>query len=337
MKWQEDNFEIASVRLLRRRRRLIELAALVGTALIPTTRAASIDEPPRAARTLRIGYQKFNTVNILKGTGAFERAVGPNVSVRWYEFAAGPQLLEALSNGAIDFGHAADAPSVFAQAAGKDIVYLGAEQPYPQGIALLVPADSTVRTVSGLKGRRVAIGRGWNAQYLLVRALEEAGLSYGDIEPAYVGNAADARAAFQSGRVDAVGLWDPFLAAAELDGARVLRDGAGLSNNRTFYLTSPAFAAEGVDLLRTFFAELAKTDRWAQGHGEDVAALLAPQLGIDAKVLRRATERRRYGAVAVDAGIVAEQQQLADTFHRLGLIPREIRIADALSRVSVLG
>ena len=92
----------------------------------------------------------------------------------------------------------------------------------------------------------MAIGRGWNVQYMLVRALEEAGLTYADIEPVYLTNAADARATFQSGQVDAVGLWDPFLAGAQLTGApRVLRDGEGLSSNRTFYLAPPALSATG--------------------------------------------------------------------------------------------
>lgn len=336
MKW--DHEENASVQRLRRRRRLIQLAAIAVAPFtaMASSRAQQTDNAGKPLKTVRVGYQKFNTVNILKGTGAFERAIGPDIAVRWYEFAAGPQLLEALATGAIDFGHAADAPSVFAQAAGKDVVYLGAEQPYPKGIAILVAPDGPIRSARDLKGRRVAIGRGWNAQYLLVRALEEDGISYDDIEPAYVANAADARAAFQSGRVDAVGLWDPFLADAELAGARVLRDGSGLSNNRTFYLTSPAFAADHADVLRLFFAQLAATDQWAHAHGQEVAELLAPQLGVDPKVLRRATDRRHYGAIPMNAGIVAEQQQLADAFVRLKLLPRAIRVAEAVSRVSVI-
>ncbi|MES2938142.1 MAG: aliphatic sulfonate ABC transporter substrate-binding protein [Pseudomonadota bacterium] len=312
------------------RRRSLLLAA--GAAAVALPAAA---QQAAAPRTLRIGYQKFNTFNLLKGTGALEKAL-PGVEVRWHEFAAGPQLLEALAGGALDFGHAADAPSVFAQAAGKQIAYLGAEQPYPAGIGVVVQAASPLKSVGELKGRRVAIGRGWNAQYLLVRALEEAGLGWDDIEPAYVSTAADARAALESGRVDAAGLWDPFLAGAELGGARVLRDGAGLSNNRTFYLASPAFAAAQGSLLRAFFAELARTDRWANANPQEVASMLAPQLGVDPKVLLRSTSRRRYGAVPVDAGIVAEQQRLADTFLRLKLIPRAIRVADAVPAQSPL-
>ncbi len=289
-------------------------------------------------KQVRIGYQKFNTLNILKGTGALEQALKPRgISVKWVEFVAGPQLLEALNAGAIDFGHAADSPSVFAQAAGAGSVYLAAEPPYPDGIALLVRQDSPVRSVKDLKGRKVATGRGWNVQYLLVRALEEAGLSFEDIDPIYVSNAADARAAFESGRVDAVGLWDPFLAGAELGSAtRVLRDGNGLSNNRTFYHASARFASEQAELIRTIFTELKKVEQWAQAHPQQVAELLAPQLGIDVKVLQRTTSRRRYGAIPVDASIVAEQQRLADTFFRLKLIPRQIQVRDAIYREILL-
>jgi NitT/TauT family transport system substrate-binding protein/sulfonate transport system substrate-binding protein len=295
--------------------------------------AAGLSLPVRAAGpTLRIGYQKFNTLNILKGAGHLEAALKPlGWSVQWYEFATGPVLLEALNAGSIDFGHAADAPAVFAQAAGVKAVYLAAEQPYPKGIAILVPGDSPARRVADLKGRRVAIGRGWNVQYLLARALEEAGLRFDDIQPAWVNNAADARSAFQSGRVDAVGLWDPFLAGEQLASSpRVLRSGEGLSNNRTFHLAAPDFAAAHGNVLRTVFSELKKTNDWADRNPQAVAELLAPQLGVPPAVLRLATARRRYTAVPLDAAIVAEQQRIADTFHRLKLIPRSPRVADAL-------
>lgn len=317
----------------RQRRKVLTLGTGAGLALLAAGWATA-DE----SKVVRIGYQKFNTLNILKGSGNLERALqSRGIKVQWHEFLAGPQLLEALNAGGIDFGHAADSPSVFAQAANAATVYLAAEPPYPEGIAILVQRQSPIQAVRDLKGKKVAIGRGWNVQYLLVRALEEAGITYEDIQPVYVTNAADARAAFESGKVDAVGLWDPFLAGAELGSeTRVLRDGSGLSNNRTFYHAAPKFAASEPDIIRAIFAELKKTESWAQNHPQEVAALLAPQLGIDPKVLLRTTERRKYGVVPVDAGIVAEQQKLADTFFGLKLIPRQIAAKDAVFKQVLL-
>ncbi|MER2300011.1 MAG: aliphatic sulfonate ABC transporter substrate-binding protein [Pseudomonas sp.] len=308
------------------------MATLVSS-LLPWSNALAED-----AKTLRIGYQKFNSINILKGTGALEKALAPlGVKVSWHEFAAGPQLLEALSTGAIDLGHAADAPSVFAQAANKPVIYLAAEQPYPRGIGLVVREQDHLTSVQDLKGKRVATGRGWNAQYLLAVALQQAGLSYKDITPAYVNNAADAVAALQSGSVQAATLWDPFLAAAQSQpGLTNLRDGSGLSNNRTFYLSTTSFADKHRDLLKTFFSELSKVSQWANAKPDEVAALLAPQLGINADVLQVASERRNYNAVAITPQIIAEQQRLADTFEGLGLIAHKLQVADAVYPVSLL-
>ena len=67
---------------------------------------------------LRIGYQK-SAVNlvILKQQGVLEKRF-PGTRISWLEFPAGPQLLEALSVGSLEFGLTGDSPPVFAQAAG---------------------------------------------------------------------------------------------------------------------------------------------------------------------------------------------------------------------------
>jgi NitT/TauT family transport system substrate-binding protein/sulfonate transport system substrate-binding protein len=307
------------------RRRFIRNASVV--ALTAGTYASA----SRAAdsRTIRIGYQKFNTLNILKGTGNLERALQPlGWNVQWAEFAAGPQLTEALNANALDFGHAADTPSAFANAAGVNAVYLGAEQPYPKGIGIFVAKESPIRSIADLKGKKVAIGRGWNVQYLLVRALKEAGLTYGDIQPVYLTSAADVSATFLSGNADAAGLWDPFLASQEIATApRILRDGTGLSNNRTFHLARPAFVKENTNVVRVLFQELKKANTWTQAHPQETADLLAPQLGVRPEVLKLATERRHYTTVAVTPDIVKEQQDIIDTFFTLGLVKQKIDVS----------
>ena len=81
-----------------------------------------------------------------------------------------------------------------------------------------------------LKGKKVALNKGSNVHYLLVRALEEANLSIRDIKPVYI-KPGDARTAFDRGDVDAWVIWDPYQADAEIAGARSLRDGEGLVDN----------------------------------------------------------------------------------------------------------
>ena len=291
-----------------------------------------------APKVVRIGYQKFNTLNILKGTGQLEKALAPaGVTVEWREFLGGSQLAEALSANAIDFGHASDGIGVFQQASGKGLVYLAAESPYPGGVGFLVPKDSPIRTVRDLKGKKVVTGRGYNTQYVLIRALQAAGLSYEDVEPVYIVTASDTVAAYQSGSVAAIGLWDPFLAGAQIaTDSRLLFDGTGLSGNRTYHFAQPDYARANQETLKIVFAELRKTNSWAQANPKQVVDTLAPQLKVEPKVLALATERRQYGVVALTPEIAKEQQGLADAFAQLKLIPKPIEVKDAFLNLPIL-
>jgi sulfonate transport system substrate-binding protein len=109
-------------------------------------------------KVFRVGFQKYGTLVLLKSQGLLEEKLKPlGYTVEWTEFPAGPQLLEALNVGAIDFGTTGEAPPIFAQAAGAPLVYVGYEPPAPKGEAILVPKDSPLRTVADLKGRNVAL------------------------------------------------------------------------------------------------------------------------------------------------------------------------------------
>ncbi len=156
-------------------------------------------------KVVRIGFQKYGKLVLLKSKGTLEGKLKPlGYKVVWTEFPAGPQLLEALNVGAIDFGNTGEAPPIFAQAAGAPLVYVAHEPPAPEGEAILVPKDSPIKSVADLKGKKVALNKGSNVHYLLVKALEKAGVKYSDIEPVFLAPA-DARAAFERGSVAGLG------------------------------------------------------------------------------------------------------------------------------------
>jgi sulfonate transport system substrate-binding protein len=306
------------------------LGIAAGYALAPATGSARAE-----AKTIRIGFQKYGTLILLKGKGALEKALEPlGYSVSWTEFPAGPQLLEGLNVGAIDFGSTGEAPPIFAQAAGAPLVYVAHEPPAPRGEAILVPKDSAIQKVGDLKGRKVALNRGSNVHYLLVKALEKAGVAYTDIETKFL-PPADARAAFEQGSVDAWVIWDPFQAAAESAiAARTLANGEGLVANHQFYLGTKDYVAAHRQAIDTTVAEIGKLDAWANGNTDAVANQLAASVGIPAPVLKIALERQTFGVTAISEEVIAQQQQIADTFHRLGLIPKPISIADAVPKAT---
>ena len=286
-----------------------------------------------AETVVRIGYQKYGTLVLLKATGNLERKLAPlGYKVAWTEFPAGPQLLEALNVGAIDFGTTGETPPIFAQAAGAPLVYVAHEPPAPQGEAILVPKDSPIRSVADLKGRKVALNKGSNVHYLLVKALEQAGIKYSQIEPVFLAPA-DARAAFERGVVDAWVIWDPFQAAAEAAiAARTLVDGTGLVANHQFYLGEQKFVAAHPQAVDAVIAAVGEIDAWARDNSKAVADQLSPSIGIPAPILEVALKRQSYGVKALDERVVAEQQRIADAFHALGLLPQPVSVAAAVRR-----
>lgn len=321
----------------KQRRRLIIAALVAATGLayglLPgraEAQSKNID-----AKVLRIGYQKYGTLTLLKARGTLEKRLAPQgITVKWTEFPAGPQLLEGLNVGAVDFGTVGEAPPIFAQAAGAQLVYVGNEPPAPTAEAIVVPKGSAICTVAELRGKRVALNKGSNVHYLLVRQLEKAGVPYGEIQPVYL-PPADARAAFERGAVDAWVIWDPFLAAAEKQlGARVLADGRGADgknvvSNHQFYLASRPYAQAKPEIVKLILDELATLGNWAEKNPKDATAVLTGETGLPADVLELAVSRFSYGARPVSAEVLAGQQRIADVFHSLKLIPKPVKVADA--------
>ncbi|PJJ17107.1 sulfonate transport system substrate-binding protein [Janthinobacterium sp. 67] len=318
-------------RLSRRTTLGLLFAAAAGVMAAGMPAAAQAQAKGEVQVQVRIGYQKYGTLTLLKGRGTLEKRLAEQgVGVKWTEFPAGPVLLEGLNVGSIDFGTVGEAPPIFAQAAGANLVYVGNEPASPASEAIVVPKGSGLRTLADLKGKKIALNKGSNVHYLLLKALEKAGVAYADIQPVFL-PPADARAAFERGSVDAWAIWDPFLAAAEKQlGARVLADGKGLVANYQFYLASRTYAEKNPEILRIVLDEVAKVDDWGRNNPDEVATILSAQTGLGKDVVALAASRYAYGVKPVSVDVIASQQRVADAFSGLKLIPKPIVVKDAL-------
>jgi sulfonate transport system substrate-binding protein len=305
------------------------ISAIAATAIVSATSVGA--QTP--SDTIRIGYQKSSTLTaILKTNGELEKVLAPlGVRVSWHEFTSGLPLLEAINTGNIDFGaDVADTVPLFAQAAGAKLAYIAEEAASPSAQAILVGAESPIKTLADLKGRKVAVTKGAGSHFLLLAALAKSGLSFKDISPAYL-TPADGRAAFIGGNVDAWVAWDPFLTSAQRQSnARVLSDGGnGLASYKRYYLSSAAFADRRGDVLNAIFGKLDETGKWVKAHQDDAANLLASLWGIDAATVKEANSHRSYKVGIVTAPGLSEPQRIADAFFAEGLLPVKVNAGDA--------
>jgi len=295
--------------------------------------SANLAQAQNQSDQIRIGYQKSSTLTaILKANGELERALAPlGVRISWHEFTSGLPLLEAINTGNIDFGaDVADTVPLFAQAAGAKLAYIAEESASPSAQAILVSADSPIKTLADLKGKKIAVTKGAGSHFLLLAALAKSGLTFKDISPAYL-TPADGRAAFIGGNVDAWVAWDPFLTSAQRQSnARILSDGSnGLANYKRYYLSSAAFADRRGDVLNVIYGKLDETGKWVKAHPKDAATLLAELWGIDAPTVEEANGHRSYQVGVVTSPGLSEQQRIADAFYAEGLLPTKVNASDA--------
>ncbi|PZQ48380.1 MAG: sulfonate ABC transporter substrate-binding protein [Rhodovulum sulfidophilum] len=298
----------------------------VGTVLALGGRAFAEE----AVTEVKIGYQKTNLPVVARREGTIEAALGPDVSVKWVEFTAGPPLVEALNVGAVDLGWTGDAPPIFGQASGAAISYVAALPGNGAGEAIIVKADGGIETLADLRGKTVAVGKGTSAHNLLVAALEKAGVGYDEITPTYLAPA-DGAAAFAADKVDAWAVWDPFLAIAETRYApRVLARSSDVLNVNTYFLGNKTFVAEHPSAVLKVLAGLGEAAVWADAHRPEVAAAVAEVTGVPIDAQTLAADRATFGIFEITPEIVAHQQETADRFFKLGLIPTAITVSDAV-------
>jgi sulfonate transport system substrate-binding protein len=291
---------------------------------------SSLSAEKKDSKVIKIGYQKGNTINILKESGFLEEALKEEgYKVEWKLFTHGGTLLEGIYSSAIDFGHAADGSGIFAQASGKPLVYVGADAPNPEGVGLMVRTDSGINSIEELKGKKVGVLKGGNHHYLAILALESVGLTADDVQWVYPEDAAQGRSLIETKQVDALASYDPFFAGIETElDVKTLTENIDYDYpNRTFYYSTPEFAEDHPELVDTIIKAIDKSDQWANDNKDEVTDLLSKALGIDESIISKAVERRTYGATGITQEIIDAQQRQADKYYEIGLIPKELDVS----------
>lgn len=275
---------------------------------------------------LRIGYQKAGLLALARQQGVIEKRF-PGTVVKWAEFPYGPPLLEALNAGSLDYGYTGNAPPVFAQAARANLNYVAAIPARGDNQAILVQSDSPLKTLADLKGKKLGVAKGSSAHDLAVAAIESAGLTWKDVSPIYL-PPADAASAFAKGAIDAWSIWDPFLAIVELKGARRLPTEPAVALQNSFFLANKAFVDANPAIVTGINDALVKVSAWAKDNRAEASKLFSEATGVDIAAQTLAVNRTQFDIAPLDAAIVKQQQAVADRFFRVGLIPKQVAVAD---------
>lgn len=280
------------------------------------------------AQTVRLGFFPNLThapalVGLERGT--FQKALsqaGPGkVKLDPREFVSGTTLTEAFAAGQIDIAYVGPGPAINAAGRGMPVQFLaGASE---AGAVLVVRKDSSVRSYRDLAGKIVAVPSLGNTQDISLRHI----LNENSLKPRADGGTvtitpvapADVLAAFAAKRVDATLVPEPWGAALEAQGHRVIgsektvwRDG---KYPTTVVIVNAKFAQANPQLVAAFLK--AHTDAVAFINKSPVGAqtavnaqlLKATGTKLDPRVLQRAFARTRF-TTSLDLAALTEYAKL---------------------------
>lgn len=254
--------------------------------------------------------------------------------VVFHPYTNGVRTGELLTSGVIDFGGTGSTPPITAQAAGHDLVYTAVSAPRPEHGAILVPEDSPVRTVAGLKGSTVHLAIGSWQTHLIAKALDDAGLSYADDITA-VRSGDDSERSLRAGEIAAwVAQGDRLAAARRTGGLRTLIRTGDVISDRSVFFTRRDLAESRPEVIEALTRALRRADDWAAAHPRQAAEIAAADLGGSADDWETALESLPWTIEPVTDAFIAEQQEAADIFHRTGFIERPVTVGDARARAA---
>lgn len=298
-------------------------AAIVLGALAITANIASAQE----IKEIRVALQKGGLLAIAKQRQVLEEEFKPlGITVKWYEFPYSNPLLEALNANQLDFGSAGSAPPIFAQVARENLVYAATQPAGLNSEGILAKDNSSIRKIADLRGKRIGVAKGTSSHHFLVAALDKAGIKLDEIKVVYLAPA-DATAAFDKGDIDAWVVWDPYLAIAEkVHQARNITKDQRVVYSNNYLMANREFALKHPDLLKRIVDRLIDIGKWAEGNRPQLAQLLTDQTGIPLDIERIVVDRGTFAIKYLDDGITAQQQDVANRFAELGLVPRKVDV-----------
>jgi len=282
-----------------------------------------------AAVVLRVGT--LGTTKVLFAASGEDKNLP--YRIEWSSFPAGPQLVEAERAKAVDVGETAETPPIFAQAANTPVKIVAATKlrdPAQSPLAVILGKNSPIAGVAQLKGRKVGVTPGTVVQYFLIKALARAGLRYADITPVNL-SMQDGGAALKRGDIDAMAAIDPTLARLTTSiGAKVLVSGVGYVAGYNFHLVRTEILgnAKRSDVVLDFLRRSLRARQWANDHPGEWAAAYAAANRIPLDLAKVTTGRAQVEYAPIDDSVVAAQQDEADVFYRLGLLPRQLSVRE---------
>ncbi|KAA0943344.1 MULTISPECIES: aliphatic sulfonate ABC transporter substrate-binding protein [unclassified Pseudomonas] len=301
-------------------------ACALALSLQPVAQAAE-----SAPAEVHLDYAYYSPVSlVLKHFGWLEKAL-PQTKVGWVLSQGSNRSLEYLNSGGVDFASSASLSAVLSRANGSPIksvyVYSRAEW-----TALVVRKDSPYKTVTDLKGKKIAATKGTDPYLFTLRSLQQAGLTKDDVELVHLQHP-DGRTALEKGDVDAWAGLDPHMAASEIQaGSRLLYRNKNFNSYGVVSVTE-RYATEHPHTIATVLGAYEKAREWAVKNPEELAKLLATESGLPLEVAKLQLSRTDLSSPLLTAQDVVSSKAAAPILVSEELVRRGVNVDQVIDQL----
>lgn len=280
--------------------------------------------------TLRFGTTGWDMQQALLEAAGYDDT---EYKVDYITFQGGNLCLEAMAAGQIDLTGTSEIPPIFASLAanGGNFKIVLINNDNTQNQELVVLKDSDIKEVKDLKGKRVGYIKSTTAHYFLFKMLEEAGLSWSDIEPVEI-TTADGVTALIGGDLDAFASYGNSINAAKANGAVTLKSAEDiLSGNFPYEASVESLKDEKLRAaMADYLARLEKANLWKNENIEEWAEISADPTGLtyeeNLELLTRGNQQRPTSLKLVTEEAIASEQNIADVFYTIGLLEQKVDV-----------
>lgn len=270
------------------------IAGMIGASLIITACDSAQGEGKDTLDKVVLDYAYYSPTSLaLKEFGWAEEVFEEQgIEVEWVLSHGSNKALEFLNSSSVDFGSAAGAAALIAKSNGSAIesVYIYSK---PEWTALVATADSDIKSVEQLEGKKVAATLGTDPYIFLLRSLQEAGLSSQDLEIVNLQHADGANALL----TDQVDVWaglDPHMAKVEVDsGANLFLRDHDKNTYGTLNVRSE-FAEQHPEVVEKVIEVYEKAREWVIENPEEAAEILAREADMDLEIAEKSLERNDF-------------------------------------------
>ncbi|MBI6875472.1 ABC transporter substrate-binding protein [Clostridium aciditolerans] len=263
---------------------LLIIASLTGCA---STQGSKDDKNKQQSvekvKNINISYVKapLNVPSIIeKKKSLFENEFSKDdIKVTFPEITEGSKMTEAVAAGSLDFCNAIGATSVIMAAAnGVNIKIIGMYSRAPKAFTIMTKNPS-IKTVSDLKGKKIAGPKGTILHQLLLGALQKENMKIEDVQFVNMG-IPQGVSALMSGSVDVALVAGPAVPQALEKGARIVTTGEGILDASIVIAARGDFLDKHLDIAKRYMNVHEKSLDFMKNNPEETYKLASEETNI---------------------------------------------------------